>query len=278
MLPNYFIGVFMADISVQTSQNVQFYPSTNFSIYGMLPAYESATTIAISAGQCRDSKNVMDIVIGGVTPFGQQSNSEFVLLNVSKNGLNGLDQGEVIASTVYSIYAIADSSGKNMPGGIISLDSSFPILPRGYDSYRLVGFFVTDTGAQIIPFAAFGIGNERFFQYLTSQVVLTDGSATAPTFLSFDSFVPKLTNGYYIPSNNRVFSIAKIVANYVPAAAGNTFYISTDFNLIGQVATQSISESGNIIMNVVSGQMGCPYYVTTGDTVNISISGFYFSV
>src|SRR4030042_715572 len=91
--------------------------------------FGSNTTILIAGGQYRDNTNSVDIVLPllGVT------------LNQAVNGLNGLDSGTIAASTWYYIYAVGDSSGNRIGGALISTSYIAPILPYGYDVYRLIG-------------------------------------------------------------------------------------------------------------------------------------------
>src|SRR5258708_33714271 len=69
-----------------------------------------------------------------------------LLINSAVNGVNGLDTGTIAASTQYAVYLIGDSRNYNNAAAVISLTSNYPdpLMPSGYDSYRLIGFMATD--------------------------------------------------------------------------------------------------------------------------------------
>src|ERR1700691_2793944 len=102
-----------------------------------------AQTVVIAPGQCRDSNDIIDIMVGNPTIH---TNPQPLYLNATVNGLNGLDQGVIQASTSYAMYVLADSRGYNSTGGLISLISTIPLIPHGYDSIRLLGFCTTTAG------------------------------------------------------------------------------------------------------------------------------------
>jgi len=62
-------------------------------------------------------------------------------LNLSINGLNGLDTGSIAASTWYNIYIISNLS---TTGCLASTNSSSPTLPSGYTYFYRVGAMETD--------------------------------------------------------------------------------------------------------------------------------------
>src|SRR5580692_3582295 len=70
------------------------------------------TVLDIAAGQCRDSNNVIDMILGDFLNEGYGTDNSSTSLNAAVNGLNGLDTGSLAASTMYAVYIIADSSGK----------------------------------------------------------------------------------------------------------------------------------------------------------------------
>src|ERR1017187_7520789 len=70
------------------------------------------TVLNISAGQARDSNNVIDMLLGNWLNQGNPATTanSLTLLNLAVTGANGLDTGVLAASTNYYVYIIGDSS------------------------------------------------------------------------------------------------------------------------------------------------------------------------
>lgn len=141
--------------------------------------YLTATTMTLTAGQCRNSSNVNDITL-----------SASVTINTATTGANGLDQGAMGNDTRYTVYAIGSSTGAADSAGIISTDASSPLLPGDYDMYLRVGTVLTNGSAQILPFFQSGNGLTRFMMYDTPIQELSNGTATTFTDVDFSSSVP----------------------------------------------------------------------------------------
>ena len=124
--------------------------------YGLVISNDATTPntkLDISAGQCRDSANMIDMGIGSsyVVPYQGLAVSTPLVLNAGVNGANGLDTGSLAASSMYAVYIIGDSRGYNATASILSLASnSSPLLPSGYDSYRVIGYWATDASSHFL--------------------------------------------------------------------------------------------------------------------------------
>lgn len=164
-------------------------------INGMLGSWASNTTLSIAAGQCRDSTNNLDINIGnylyGTAPAPASANVA-TTVNTAVTGLNGLDTGTLAASTWYYLYAIADSSFHNPAGYILSTSATAPTLPGGYDSYRLIGYWLTDGSTHFIKAYETGTGTSRFKEYDAPISVLSGGTATSLTAVTLTGAVPPI--------------------------------------------------------------------------------------
>jgi hypothetical protein len=127
-------------------------------ISGLNISVASTKIVAISAGQCRDQNNVLDIPVGYsnlqnyVYPATQYNNYlPGLFVNSGLNGANGLDYGTLAASKQYAVYVIASSKGTQPVAGLLSLTSNaYPLLPSGYDSYRLLGFISTNASTNFV--------------------------------------------------------------------------------------------------------------------------------
>lgn len=150
----------------------------------------------LQPGQVRSQFNEFDIVI-----------SSAISVDSTKNGINGLDTGTVAANTWYAVYVIYDSTLALPSGALISCQQltltdsqAAPVLPFGYSHYRRVGYALTDSSSNFLPFqiaysaSPNAIGNNcyRYYQWYTPIKVLDSGISQTPTFalVTLSSAVP----------------------------------------------------------------------------------------
>lgn len=239
--------------------------------YGCI-ASNNATTpnsqIDMTTGQVRDSNDNVDIVL-----------STAITIDATKTGLNGLDTGTLGASKVYSIYAISDSSSKHIPGYILTLQSnSAPLMPFGYDSYRLVGYWATSSLSHFILGYMGGSSNGRSFTYDAAQATaVTAGNATSYTAVDLSAIVPTPATGVNIP--------VSIGFAYTPNAASDTFKMQPAnatgdaVTITGQVASVVFSGNTTVLAQLKSAKPEINYKVSSGsDAVAINVAGFSFSI
>lgn len=221
--------------------------------------------VDIAVGQCRDSNDNIDIV------------SDTVLtVNNLASGAGGLDTGSVAASKVYAIFMIADSSRSNPVDAIMTLASnSSPLMPFGYDSYRKIGYSVTDGSSDFLLFYQYGSGSNRSFNYdAPIATAVTAGNATSYTAVNLSTFVPADEN---LP--------VSLAFAFTPGAASRTLKM-TPGNAVGDAVTvtgqvTSVVVSGNTIVmaRVTSAVPEVDYKVAnSGDAVAINVAGFNFTV
>jgi hypothetical protein len=235
------------------------------------------TKLDISAGTARDSNNVMDITLGAANPNLQNITVTAPLtINAAINGANGLDTGTFAASKVYNVYAIADSRYIQPVAALLSLNSSStPTMPFGYDSYRLIGYAVTDASIHFLPMYIYGSGNWRTFAFDAPQATaVTAGNATSYTAVALTTLVPA--------SENLPVSIAFA---FTPGAASRTLKMTPGnatgdaVTITGQVTSVVVSDNVTVMAKVTSAVPEIDYKVSnSGDAVAINVAGFSFSV
>lgn len=161
--------------------NVPIATESSTYLNGLNMSFTTTTTLTISAGQCKDS-----------------TGSNFILfqspavINVRVNGANGLDVGTLAANTFYAVYAIGDSQANNpnvsfaagtsgnqpsvggggifvAGAGLLSLSTTAPVLPTGFDMFRRIGFILTDATAApntlVLKFVQEGHSVDRWMYY-----------------------------------------------------------------------------------------------------------------
>lgn len=268
-------------MAISVEQGVPIVRQAASYIQGIIPTNNATTPntkIDLSPGVCADQYNVYDINLGSYNVIALQGN--VTTINAANVGLNGIDSGALAASTVYKIYVVADSVSGNTTGAVVSLNipSVGPLMPFGYNIYRLVGYAVTDASSHFllmdvaagITFA--GQNNPRLFTFQAPQATnITAGSSTSYADVTTSALLPDAAN-----------TIALVNANFVPNAASDTANIigkgnTGDFTLIiGQVAAVHIAQQLLIPVPQVSATK-LQYKVSAG-TLAVNIAGFYFNV
>ena len=233
------------------------------------------TVLDVAAGQCRDSNDIMDIVIGSA-PLNGGTTPAPVLINAAVNGVNGLDTGTLAASTMYAVYAIADSRYLKLPACIITLATNVaPLMPFGYDSYRLIGFWATNSSSHFITGYMFGSGSASSFVYDAPQATaVTAGAATTYTAVSLAALVPPLNN-----------TPVQIQSNLNANAAGDTLKLQ-GVNSTGDAVTIIAPVAGTtahtetisaVLAQLSSGIPEINYKVSSGsDAVALNVAGYSF--
>lgn len=207
-------------------QNDPIYSLPHLYISGLNVSVASTTVLAIAPGQARDSNDNIDMPVGfpdlqgNVNPAIQfQGYMPPLFINSAVNGVNGLDAGTLAASTQYAVYLIGDSRGYNQVAGILTLTSNIlPLIPLGYDSYRLIGFIETD-GSSHFVYATHepqGMSGAVAYYLQPPVSVLSGGAATTFTGVDLNSAVPTGT----LPN-----VIVELLVTFIPVAVGDTVQI-----------------------------------------------------
>ncbi len=224
------------------------------------------TKIDISAGQARDSNNIIDMNLGDYLNQGNPFLASHVtVLNLAVNGANGLDQGVLAASSTYFIYIIGDSSNKQVVATLASLSSTAPVLPFGYDSLRLLGYIQTDGSVHVLPFSGFENGSLRYMQFGAPIAITVTSSGTSATYAALDlSPAVKVSN----------FGIVQLQYKWTPAAANDVLNFSADgvsdsVTILGAVAGVAQAGSFPIVPKLVASVPTIWYKVSAGTLNNV---------
>ena len=266
-------------------QNDPIYSLPHLYISGLSISVASTTLLAVAPGQARDANDNIDMpvgfpdLLGNTNPAIQfQGYMPPLFINSAINGANGLDAGTIAASTQYAIYLIGDSRGYNQVAAVLSLTSNpFPLLPFGYDSYRLLGFIETD-GSSHFVYATHEPQQmaSAVAYYLQPPVsVLSGGAATTFTGVDLNSAVPSGT----LPN-----VIVELLVTFIPAAVGDTVVIRPTgsaattglVTITGLVAGIAQSQYIQVIAGVNgSSHASIDYEVTSSsDAVSMSVVGW----
>lgn len=269
-------------------QNDPIYSLPHLYISGLNISAASTTVLAIAPGQARDSNDNIDMPVGFPnlqgnvvpTPVASLQNLP-IYINSAVNGANGLDTGTLAASTNYAVWLIGDSRGYKPIAGLLSLYSNaFPILPAGYDSYRLLGFANTDGSTHFLAAQIVQAVNARAFYLQPEASVLSGGNST--TFAGIDLSGTIADADVALPDTTIV--ILDVV--FTPAAVGDV----VQFRPYGSTATANLPTIVGITAGIPqqqyiqvvcgtgyadAGDASISYLVTSAsDSVNVSINGY----
>ena len=161
----------------------------NSYVNGFALTWLTNTTMFLGQGQARNSTDNNDILLNG----------NGATINVAVQGVNGIDQGTIAASTFYYVYAIGDSTAMDAtsPGyvptaGLISLSATNPALPGNYDMFRRIGTILTSGAGAILAFRQLRAQAYRKMWYDTAISVLAATAAAAFTAQSLAVAVPPI--------------------------------------------------------------------------------------
>lgn len=216
---------------------------------GLAISWASNTTLSVAIGSCNDSTNGFDM-----------KSTSVITINGAVNGLNGLDTGSLAASTVYYVYLIGDYINSNVTGAILSLSSSAPYLPAGYELYRRIGWAVTDGSTHFVKMYQSGAGLNRTYSFDEPLLILSGG--TSATFAAIDLHT-------MIPAIDGLLLNAQM--GLVPVAAGDALYLRSGGSsatngrvMVAQVAATSFVEEISVVSKLVTGVPTIEYKVGAG--------------
>lgn len=228
-------------------------------VNGLEIAKSAAKTLSMAAGAARDSGNTNDIVL-----------SASVTINGAAVGANGVDIAALVASSMYAVYVIADSTKYQSTAGLLALASaSAPSLPAGYDMYRRVGWVLTDGSANILQFWQFGHGQDRTYYYDVGISELSGGSSATFAAVDLATSVPPIATNVlldvtYTPNG------ATDVAEFLPfGSSASNGMVRFGYGVAGaQVGMATVP------CRLDSGVPKIQYKVTAGDTLTLLVCGF----
>lgn len=237
------------------------------------------TLLDVSAGICRDSTNTYDINLGN---YNGQNNSgtanSVTVINAAINGLNGLDTGTFVLSTVYNVFVVGDAVSGLATGVMIStaLPSVGPLMPYGYNVYRHIGYAVSDASVHFLKAYVAGNNNARRFLYDAPISVGTTASSASYAAINLTKFVP-LVNNLPVYLNASITGTAADTLKLQPGnATGDAVTITAAVN--SQAVTQQVMvlAQNTVISTVLSPTIN---YKNSGtDTIAILVDGFDFYI
>lgn len=225
------------------------------------------TKLDIASGQCRDSNDVMDLNL-----------TTGVVLNTALIAkLNGLDTGVLLASKVYAVYVIGDSTNKHTTGTLLSLASnSAPLMPFGYDSYRKIGYAVTDSSVHFLLAYVAGNNNVRQFVYDSPQATsVTAGTSATYAAIVLTTLVPAVDQ---TPVTFRANWTANAAADTFNMQGGNSTGDAWSMTAPVAGATAHTIGFGSVLSQLVAGVPTANYKVSAVGGVAINVAAFTFYI
>lgn len=227
-------------------------------VSGLRLVKTGAKTMTIATGAARNSDNVNDITLTATAT-----------INGALVGANAVDVAALVASSMYAVYLIGDSTKYKNTAGLLSLDASQPNFPAGYDMYRRIGWILTDGSANILQFWQYGEGQGRMYYYDVGISELSAGAATTFTAIDLATSVPGVAT--------------EVLFNYTYTPNGATDV--AEFLPFGSVATSGMVRVGSGVAAAQVGMVTVPcqldtgvakilYKVTSGDTLTLLTAGF----
>ncbi|MFQ6027348.1 MAG: hypothetical protein ACE5Q6_07635 [Dehalococcoidia bacterium] len=224
---------------------VPFRPLIADAIQGLNLAFVSPSSVSIGGGNARSSDDTHNISVS--TPL---------TVDLTTSGAGGLDTGAEAPDTFYFVYVIFDTNGANPVAGLLSVSSSSPTLPVGYNKFRRIGTVRNNSSSDIIPFSQFGDTNDREMYYngpVGARNVLTGGAALVVTAVDLSAFMPPTSRLAYMEwrQNGTPFLLVYTdpaspgTDNYIGILAGNDIIAWMPTSAAQQVAYLNFGGGGN---------------------------------
>lgn len=267
-------------------QNETIYALPNLYINGLkisAATPTAATVVCVAPGAARDSTNSIDMVVGLQNYFNIDNPAQLYLnyqpglfINSAVKGANGIDTGTIAASTQYAIYLIGDSRNYQNTAAVLSLTSNTaPFLPSGYDSYRLIGFWATDSSSHFVYATVKPQNIGGLLTYFNSPAISVLSGGNATSFTAID-----LTTNAAVPTTTLQNIIVTILVTFTPVAVGDVVQFRPTGSsatagiptITGAVAGIAQSQYIQMIAGVGSSKPEIDYLVTSSsDAVSVSV-------
>ncbi len=246
---------------------------------GILYNYSDATNKKFSVDSCicRDSTDTYDLNLGnynGQSNYGTPNSA--TLCDATKRGINALDTGSLVASTVYYVYIVADVVSANVTGVMLSanLPTVGPIMPFGYNAFRLIGYMMADSSAELRKFFQYGSNNSRYYEFENLVTVLTNGTSTGYSGINLYAYLPK--------DNDKR---AEFCVNFNANAANDSVIVKSGLTSNND-PTNYAPVAGSVAHLLFYPTIGAPVvggvpfiqYLVSAGSVTISITGFSYTI
>lgn len=249
--------------------------SRAFAATSMVPFYSSGLMISNDNFVPTKRISVSSGIITDSTATFQLSLPSSVIVDARYNGVNGIDTGSLVASTVYAVFIVADPINQNNTGCLISLSYTAPYLPYGYSAFALIGYLTTDSSANILRgFWSTGNSSLRQFTYDVPILCLTGGTSASFASINLTSFVPSVDNTSII-----------VNSDFYGNAPGNLLVMRGGRSQGNQVlnlapiagSSGTMRFQNTLLSQLVNNAPNIAYYVSAGFT-NIYVSSYLFDI
>ncbi len=235
----------------------------------------TVTTLSISACICRDISDALDINVGDY--FSQVAGPSATIVNGSVNGLNGLDTGTLAANKVYAVFAIADEAGYNASGFLLSLSLTAPVMPNGvfpsgYNSWRRIGWAVTNGSTQFSVLTVSGNGNNVTYTYDTPVLVLNAGTSATQAAVDLSAVVPAVQG---IPVDLGCDFVSDAASKKATLCTSGGTIANSRFIMNAQVAAVHLIQDYTIPATLVTGAPKVDYIISaTTSSLSLYVNSF----
>ena len=258
-------------MSVDNNQTSKAFPYSSFMpfYFNGLAISTDATTpntkLGVAAGSCLDSTGTFQMTL-----------SSGVVINGAANGLNGLDTGSLVLSTVYAVYLVSDPVTQQATGAMLSTSLTSPLMPFGYSAWSLIGYVATDASVHFLK--GYWKDNDtalRLFLFDTPQATaVTAGASTTYAGVALTKWVPSVSNLEVIINTAFTPGAASRVLDMQGGNAAGDQVIVT-----GQVTSVVVTTQSLLMAQLVAGVPTINYKVSNaGDAVAINIAGYRFTL
>jgi len=269
--------------------------------------FTTTTSIGVVAGAARDSTNQCDIVLAANTTLnaattgvngldtGTLAANTFYYVFVIGSSLSAnpeinIDKqynvfaagttilnGTVIAegqNTPQPAYTVANNP---QPGVLLSLSSTAPTLPQGYDMFRRIGAVLTDGASHILSFwqddSNDSTNREMWYDAPISVLAATAGAAFAS--LSLAAAVPAIAlNG----SGTRITLQADLdpnaAANFVELRPTGSTAAAGNVKMSGDVAGVHHFDQLQAVCELSAGNASIDWITDAASTVALAVSAY----
>ena len=229
---------------------------------GLIASYASSTSLTLASGACSDSTGMADIII-----------PENLTINATVNGVNGLDTGTLGSSGFYYVYAIADSTKLYNSAAVISLSPLRPVMPYGYDLFRMVDIKATTPGSVFAVSYTTGGQVERTFTYDACISVLSNGNATSYTTINLNC-VPLVGLTTVVLQYNLIPSVGGGWFKVRPVGSSSTM----NTNYSSQVSGISAYELATCLATNNGSSTQIQYITASVTSLTLEVYSFTFSI
>ncbi len=258
-------------MSVNNGQTAKAFPYSSFIpfYFNGLGISNNATTpntkLDIAAGSCLDSTGTF-----------QMTAPSAITINAATTGLNALDTGVLVLSTVYAVYLVSDPVTQLPTGAMLSTSLTGPLMPYGYSAWARIGYIATDATVHFLK--GYWTDNDsayRLFVFDAPQATaVTAGASTTYAGVSLAKWVPAFNN---LPVLINTAFTPGAASRVLDMQAGNA--VGDEIIVTGQVTSVVVTTQSQVLSQLVATVPTINYKVSNaGDAVAINVAGYYFDL